>query len=229
MLRVVIHNTKEDLAELRESRSELLSLVASPCLRIYLVHTAILFTPQHFELPLQLIAGVFWCVLAIRVHRFVLCRDHESPSSFGPKVLVCFIGVTILTSLAATLPLLVLVPIQVALPGQNSTIIQFLIVLLAALYCLYLMARLSLLLPDRALGRRETIETLWSWSARRGWKLTAALFLPGILLEGLITLIAYPIPAPASEFVVVTLEMPLLVFQVVLLSVAYRALRPANR
>lgn len=225
-MRIVIHIAKEALAELQQSQPALLALIAMPAALLIATEVAKLFVSPSIAQLLSVAAAMLWCVLAIRVHRFVLCREKESPRAFGAAVVIRFFLAALLAGLAATLVFWVPFSMMKMDGSPSATPTLLVVLVLAVLISTYLLARLSLLLPDRALGRREPIASVWGWSQGKAWKLTAALFVPALALELLITLISYPLPSPADELLVSVLSVPLAVFQVTLLSVAYRGLRP---
>jgi len=150
-------------------------------------------------------------VLAVRVHRYLLMEpDQASADSIG---LYFIFGVFLV------LGLLMLVLVRLVLKPLAE--LGALISLPVMIGCMYAVARLSLVLPDRAMGRSSSLVSVWSWSHRNGWKLFAVLFLPLLLCQialGLLTFWMEPLPSNIANNL---LNIPITIFGVALLSQAY--------
>ena len=104
--------------------------------------------------------------------------------------------------------------------GANSVYL----LLLAIVSMCYFGARLSLALPDSALGHSSSLATVWGWSAGNGWKLAAVLFLPPLLINILVIVATLGAPKDLRELLMAIASIPVLIFDVALLSCAYRGL-----
>ncbi|MEH6672083.1 hypothetical protein [Halopseudomonas sp.] len=168
---------------------------------------------EHWLVSLSIgVIGVgAYVVLAVRVHRYLLMEpDQASADSIG---LYFIFGVFLVLGLL----MLVLVSLVLKPLAELGALIS----LPVMIGCMYAVARLSLVLPDRAMGRSSSLVSVWSWSHRNGWKLFAVLFLPLLLCQialGLLTFWMEPLPSNIANNL---LNIPITIFGVALLSQAY--------
>ncbi len=152
-----------------------------------------------------------YTVIAVRVHRYLLMEPGEAVTS-KIGLYVTFGGLLVLGLLV--LVLIGLITSQLAVLGA---FISFPV----AIGCMYVIARISLIFPDRAVGRSASFSTVWSWSQRNGWKLFAVLFLPLLVCQIPLVLLTFwmePVPSNIANNI---LSVPITIFGVALLSQTY--------
>ncbi|MEM1188289.1 MAG: hypothetical protein AAGI72_07170 [Pseudomonadota bacterium] len=155
--------------------------------------------------------------IAIRTHRFVLLPDGSDSNGLRAPIFLRFL----LASLAISF-----IVIAIGFIGSRISIvvdgIYTLCLILTAVVVLYVVARLSLVLPNRALGEATRYSEVWSWSQGIGWRLAGAIYLPIVCLGIVSGLLTQAVP-PGLALVATTLVgLPTTVFGIILLSVAYR-------
>lgn len=208
----------EGLAELARSPRSFARLLGLPGLLMLLF--AALAPPTNGEWPVLAITPwvALFLVVAFRVHRCILTPGAAAPGlrsclrylAWG-LVLVGMGGAwvaAVMSSLqapAALLPLFLLLPAVV-----------------------YVGTRVSLILPDRAVGGTASLREVWAWSAGRGWWLVALLGVPGLAGDAVAALVGLLIgPARLAASVSGVLVVVAGIYEVAVLTCAYRALRPA--
>jgi hypothetical protein len=167
----------------------------------------------------RVLSFVAYAVLAIGIHRHILLPDVEKRLFPRPMVLFIFstwIAFISLIGLAFLAPVMLLgAPSKFLLP-------------LVLIPSFYLSSRASLVLPDRALGHSTPLNDIWRWSFGNGWKLTAVLFLPPFLMNVLMGLVTLGADKELRQLVKAIASIPVLIFEVALLSCAYRDLKKLN-
>lgn len=167
-------------------------------------------------------------VVAVRVHRYILLppglREPASAHEYLRFGTWC---------LLLALPLIAwLVPVFAAslspaiMASRSLTVSLWF--LLGFVATPYVWSRLSLGLPNRAVGQAASISNVWSWSKGRGWWLTGAIVLPSVLMYAATSLGAWPMPQGIRGYLVAIVSVVWVPFQVALLSCSYRVLRPIH-
>tara|TARA_R110000824_G_scaffold366730_1_gene555406 strand:- start:1524 stop:2240 length:717 start_codon:yes stop_codon:yes gene_type:complete len=191
---------------------------------------------------INIIAGA---IAAVRWHRFVLLGEgaNGTPGQVQPvrkedgKYLWSLLKVTLIAALAVMLAIGIIAGIIAAskmLDGNQVLIAPVtLISFVGYFWAIGLFLRLSLALPDAAMGGEGKVFALFARSAGNTWALAGALLLIGLVAFGgviLWALISYAvISAGASLISILIVAMLYLIFsffflmtQITLLSVAYR-------
>lgn len=202
--------------------------------------------PSGFVLQVLPIVNIIAAAIAaVRWHRFVLLGEGASGSAGrvqpfrreDRKYLWNLFKVSLVGMLALLVTIGVLSGLYFILLklGGNSaaTLVVFLVTLVGYFWAMGLFLRLSLALPDAAVGGEGKVFDLFRRSAGNTWPLTGALFLIALaLLAGAIVwgLISYMIFSAGLSLVGIAIIMVsyvvlyffFLMTQVTLLSVAYR-------
>lgn len=159
---------------------------------------------------------ICWVVIAVRLHRLILVSPAASATATRHEY-----GWYLTWSLS----MLGLIAMWVAaplIPQKPGVLVLWFLVGLPAIF--YLSARLSLVLPDRALGQSTSLPSIWSWSTGKGWTLVLLVFAPAEAIYALVVFATKSLPTPWDLF----LQMPLLIlvgaFQIASLSCAYQLL-----
>lgn len=161
---------------------------------------------------------VGYVLLAVAVHRYILVGDPAlADENLGKAAFLYFVWL-IATGVVAAL---IAVPIMLML----ASVISGFGVFFALLPALYVTSRLSLVLPDRAIGRETEWREIWAVSVGNGWKLTAILVLLPMLFSLPFSLLQAVLPAGFSVLIEVLAVAPLVILNVALLSIAYQQLR----
>lgn len=216
---VVTDHVRQAYAALREDRWRVLRIAAAPAVVIVIAGSV----PDINALLSQatgFLALLAYIVLAVRVHRHILLVDAENGHPATAMLHVRFGFWVIVPGLIASVLML-----PTVLFGATSAHLFLLLLLLALVPALYFVARVSLVLPDRALGYSAPLGEVWKWSAGNGWKLVAVLFLPPFLINAVISLATFGAPEELAELLSVIATIPILIFEVALLSCAYRGLK----
>jgi hypothetical protein len=159
---------------------------------------------------------ICWAVLAVRLHRLILLSPAASATATRREY-----G----WYLAWTLGILGLVAVWIAVPlllKKPGVLVLWLLVGLPAL--LYFNARLSLVLPDRALGQSTSLSSVWSWSKGRGWTLVFFVFAPAAAINAVVGFATKLLPTPWGLFLQMLLLILVTAFQIASLSCAYQLL-----
>ena len=148
-------------------------------------------------IPLAVIPWAAHVIIAVACHRYVLMGREGLPSSWGlfwTKRETRFLGWTLAISMIA---FLFVIPGVIAggvavfafaatfgevLLGAGS--VAFIPIVagmaLALVPAIYVIARLSLLLPMTAVGQRPELKDAWALSRGNGWRLVAVMLLPSL-------------------------------------------------
>lgn len=159
---------------------------------------------------------ICWAVLAVRLHRLILLSPAASETAtlreYG-------------WYLAWTLSMLGLIAVWVAAPlllKEPGVFVLWLLVGLPAM--VYFSARLSLILPDRALGQTTPLRLVWSWSTDKGWTLVFFVVAPAGAINALVGFATKLLPTPWGLFLQMLLLILVTAFQIASLSCAYQLL-----
>lgn len=167
--------------------------------------------------------AIFACIaLVVNVQRYMLLRPGCTKISRMRSYAV-FGGLLV----AGVLSLLLVMLICKLLPP-----IPPLIGVLAGIAFIYVASRLSLVLPDQAVGRTTPLQTLWSWSKGNGWKLTWVLVVPLVLMAfggASIWRLASWLNGPLAGFVGQVICILIVIFGAAVLSCAYEDLRSLSQ
>lgn len=167
-----------------------------------------------FESPREMLlnylaASLSSAYLATQVHRFVVQEEAQSvlPKNLGDVFHYMF------WLFVLQLPFAVLFLPLLWMPNWIFPAIIFF-----GIPLIYLTSRMSLILANRVVGRRDSFVDVWRWSGEVGWQLTAALFFPPIAIN----ILMLGVPNGASTLV----NFICTIFFVGLLSNAYKTLAP---
>jgi hypothetical protein len=219
MANVIADVVRKAYAALRIDRQRVLRLAAAPA---FLIVAADILpkTNTLVAIATGVLSFLAYVVLAVRIHRHILLPDSEKHVSAQPMVLFNF-GTWV--ALISLIGILFLAPIMFFDAAPKALLPLMLIP------SFYLAARASLALPDRALGNSAPLSDLWRWSAGNGWKLTAVLFLPPFLINVLIVAATFGAHKELKQLITAIASIPVLIFEVALLSCAYRDLKNLAR
>lgn len=209
VLKTAVSSLLEDPSALmRQIWPPLLLLVIGTVLTVISMSTVVLGGVLNF---------VGYILLAVAVHRYILVNElvgiDEGVTKASFLYFLWLIGIGLVSALIFVLPALLLAPLGI------STILLF-----GAIPVAYVTSRMSLVLPDRAIGRDTDIKEVWEVSRGNGWKLTVILVLLPTLLSLPFGLLQWVLPGGLSVLVEVLAAAPLVILNVALLSVAYRQL-----
>lgn len=222
LIRVIRDNFVASIAALRESPALLVRAIALPATLAVITQIASV-EDSSLATSLGLVGYATYVAIAVRTHRHILLgRDGDEAVS----LLANYLRFAVWGLVIAVIGGLLCFPIILAasfVPASVFFLIAFFIG--AFLPAVYVMARLSLLLPDRAIGQATPLEVVWTWSDRNGWNLVGALYLMPFVLILAISGLTYKTPDYVRNVVAATTYVPMVVFQVALLSVAYRDLK----
>lgn len=175
-------------------------------------------------------------LVAISCHRIVLAGSDSLKSTWGMywdqgvwNYLVALVGFIV----CMLLIIVVMIMLSMAFlmlffaTGGIFDLFQMMVIFLLGACLLYMMSRLSILLPARAVGDPASFEQLISLSQGNGWRLTIAIAMPPVLLGLLLSPISNWIVESDSPWIFFpSLLMGLVTSMVTicLLSCAYRRL-----
>ncbi|MEC8859276.1 MAG: hypothetical protein VYE29_04660 [Pseudomonadota bacterium] len=207
---VIRQTSSEAWKEISKSPNELMKAIALPSLLVILLELI----PEQFMWSVvgQIATTLVYAVLAIKIHRYVLLSDSERGAETRASDLLHYIGWS-----TAILVLIGIAMVATAWTGAFVLLVGF-------LPAFYITSRMSLILPNRALGRRDSVAYLWKLSGNNGWKLTCVLLVPPMVIATLISLATISFNEKLRALVFVTSAVPIIVFSITLLSVAYRNL-----
>ena len=212
---VVSENVRHAYAALQADRRRVLRLAAAPSVLI-IVSDLLPYTNPHLSHPAEILAFTAYVILAVRIHRHILLSDAGNENTVNAMLHFKFGIWVVLLALFAT---------ALVLPAMLLGTISPFVLPLALVPLIYFVARASLVLPDRALGGSTPFDEVWSWSIGNGWKLGAVLFVPPLLINLVIVLATISMPTELRQLISAFASIPVLIFEVALLSCAYRGLR----
>ncbi len=188
-----------------------------PPLLLLVIGTALSVASISTEALGSVLSFVGYILLAVAVHRYILADELVDKDDGLAKASFLYflwlIGIGLVSAFVFMLPTLLL--LQFGVPA---------IVILVTLPVAYVTSRMSLVLPDRAIGRDTEINVVWAISQGNGWKLTIILALLPIVLSLPFGLLQWVLPGGLYALVEVLTAAPLIILNVALLSVAYRQL-----
>lgn len=218
-MRIILYILKSAGQELARNRIKLARALAVPAATILLL-TAVSVDDTAITIAQVLIEFVAYLLMAVMIHRYILHPSSEH--RYGD----CWISVGLYALSSIGIGLIagvVAIPFVLvhlfALKAQWPQV-EF----LAYIPAMYVLARLSLLLPHFAIGQSADMRQAWNWSRGNGWKLTITLVGIPYALNHAAILITEPLPLPAFEIAYTTLWIPITILEIALLSVAYRDL-----
>ena len=160
--------------------------------------------PSILMLPLMVLSGAFGMMIAVSCHRFVLLGQDALPSPWGvywtsreTRFLGWWMGISLISMGLTMLLVLVLGVLATgiflatggaagSLPDPGVGVNVFLagagLGIAFVFPMIYIMARLSLVLPATAIGERPTLKGTWQLSRSNGWRLALVMFLPSLFL-----------------------------------------------
>jgi hypothetical protein len=173
--------------------------------------------------------------VAVAWHRLLLRDEHPGPGFYLrlDKIVAGYAILAFLIGLIITVPsavITVLPQVTTGSGGTTAAVVQFL-VNVAVIVAIFIVPRLSLVLPGIALGRADaTLATAWRVSKRNTWRMVWASFfclLPLIAISGGISswlLVSQPDRAVVTlvSLVIGLLWIPGSMISVGMLSLAYR-------
>lgn len=204
----------EAIKALRENREDIVRTATVPAIAISALHVM----PAKNTFFGWMFAGMsfpIYIVLAVGVHRVILLSE----SSENESSIHNYARFVIWSIAVVSLFLVIFLPFA-AFGGY-----WFYLIIVLVVPALYVSARASLILPNRAVGELVPFEKTWKWSEGNGWQLLGALFVPPFVLDILISLFTSWMNEVARDLSVAVLSIPVVVIEVAVLSVAYRDLR----
>lgn len=218
---VILHNLKLASTSLRKRPAQLLSLSIGPGIGITLLSLMELVPEGGLESLTEYGISACYCILAVRIHWYILVENSHKNQRVPIKSYVMYM---IWACLLMMLFLVCFLPYYFIIVGQADHVTDVQIVLMGfcTLIVLYFSARLSLILPERAVGGSMKLSEIWELSRGNGWKLTASLIVPPVALNILVAVIFYTIDARMGDLAVALSTLPIIILEVALLSVAYK-------
>lgn len=164
----------------------------------------------------SLAASAAYAVMAVRLHRQLLLAGENNDH---PAYMRDYAGFVIWSLAIASIPAASLL---LLLLGGGRLALAFPLLLPPVLY---LCARLSLILPCRALGDTSSISLVWSWSRSNGWKLVRTLYGVLMILAAFKVALSQSLGKELASLLVTLASLPATMLFVAVLSLAYRDLR----
>lgn len=223
MANVIAETVREAYRALRRDSARVLRLAIGPA--FLLVSTKLVPSSNSFlDWTAELLAFGAYVALAVAIHRHVLLSDSEKARPATVKTHVTF-GLAVIA--VSVLGVMFVMPVSMLgnLMLGNSPATAMLLGLVASVLAFYFVARLSLALPDRAIGRAAAVADVWRWSTNNGWNLVGVLFLPAFIVNLPVAIISSVSDTVMGQVVTALASIPVLIFEVALLSCAYRSLR----
>lgn len=232
-MRIVLHNALEAKNALLDSRRDLIKAIWIALA----VSLAVRFIPSShagFAILERIVDWLALILIAVQVHRGILLQRTDRVGAPPIKSLIRYALWFIFANLVLLIPGVIFAVLNALLPFARSPV--WLATLLGLISGLYLSARVSLILPNRAVGQTEPLGNVWQWSSGNGWKLVGALYIPLLVLSiptGLLALL-FHVPPPHPEGIIVNVlfflaSLPVIISAPALLSVAYRDLHEHSR
>ena len=188
------------------------------------------FADDVMVVAFSLLGGLAWCFVAIQTHRLVLLSRPDGYARVEWNIVLRYalivLGVYLVGYMVAIAFGIVLRDIA---GSSTGTVINAFFYTVPAIAALYVIARLSLLLPNRAVGLKDPLGEVVSWSKNNGWKLTIVLFLPPLVLSIPTLLIDQTEMSIVGSLLSSVLSLLITVYSIVLLSVSYRGLSKPTR
>ena len=132
-------------------------------------------------IPPALLSAGFAMLIAISCHRLVILGVGSLPSAWGlfwSRRETRFLGWSALIGgIAWVLLLVAAFSLEYGVPSLFNVMLFFLIP-----YAVYVVPRLSLVLPATAIGQRPTLKGSWRLSRSNGWRLALVMLLPSLVL-----------------------------------------------
>lgn len=167
---------------------------------------------------LRLAGIIIYAIIAVNIHQHLLTKDEEQHSNKNYFIYFYWI-IAIAVLMAIT-----------ALPFILLNAILPMLTILAVVPVFYIYLRISMVLPDRAIGRSTPTNTLWGYSENHVLKLASVLLLIPILLSipaAIIETVLLPENIISDIFSAVTSNI-IMMLEVGLVSISYRELHAAN-
>lgn len=227
------------ITELSGKRGLIVRTAAIPVLVLIGLNAALYF--PDVPVPLSTIASIggliVYALIAVNCHRLVLLGPNSLASRWGLRVSghvirygLWILGMAFIALLAALPIALILIPVLLMSHGADSAQPvwpQFIFALMVALPVSYLVARISPILPARALGETTTLSEIWDLSDGVSITLWVILTVPTVVFSGLSVLLVELLggeASPAASLIADLLYAPLIIVQIVILSCTYREL-----
>lgn len=237
--KLAIFKIWDDLAkELSQKSGILLLAILIPTIAISIIEHLNLVV--DFPWFLRLIGFAFYLVaislVAVSCHRIILLGPDSMVTKWGvywDNDLLNYIGALIFVAVCTAIIAVVLMFPMMAFVMMFSAAgglfepLNFLMLALVWVCIAYVMARISILLPARAVGDTTSFAKLFDLSKGNGWRLTIATMLPVFVIGALISSLTswiFENPGTASLIPTVLLSLIYSMITICLLSCAYRAL-----
>ena len=155
--------------------------------------------PSMLMFPFMLLSGAFGMMIAVSCHRFVLLGQDALPSRWGVYWTARetrFLGWSLGISMIGAGLMIVVGSVAfmvfrttggaggafAGLTGAELPVVALAFGGILGMPMMYIMARLSLVLPATAIGERPTLEEMWQLSRSNGWRMVLVMFLPSLFL-----------------------------------------------
>lgn len=187
--------------------------------------------PVVVELATALLRVLIGVLMAVTVHRFTLLGRSSVPR-FGvlmPRRREWRFFLWVLLGLLSANAFILLVTEGARPVGQFSVAAGLAIAFAAVLPLMYVFARMSLVLPATALNRRASLRWSWAMTEGNGWRVASlVIIVPALVHLPFLFAAVWVANSWAGGFTVrlayEALTIPLVVAQIVLLSLVYREL-----
>lgn len=223
-MRAILHILSLAVAAIKGRWRGLLEALALPCLGLALLSVLTHALSGGLSTVVLLVSLPLYVIVAVRVHKQILLEGASKRSEVGLNTFLQYFGASILVFLV-TVPAILLAMVSFAASSGPLAYLAYALIAVSILAAFYLASRASLMLPERALDRSSSFSEIWSWSQHNGWRLTGALMLPPHILNFASQVLLWPLPPMGQAMVGAILNLPIMVFELALLSVAYRELR----
>ena len=167
---------------------------------------------------------VAYVILATNIHRLILIRQARVRPLVPPARPALRLGIWLFGTIAFALILMLLPGIGLGLiamvlgDGMATAVTCFFVI-----GCFYLLSRMSLILPDRAIGHSHSLTEVVGWSKDRGIELTLALCLVPLGANLFTEFLSSVLQVNKMLSVLATCaELLVLIVEIALLSVAYQ-------